>query len=81
MRLLAGGTLPLLLEQGHIKDAVSRLVVEMIKREWPQQWPGLLDELNELCSRGETQTELVLLVLLRLAEDVAVLQVLYSFCR
>ncbi|KAF4520177.1 hypothetical protein B566_EDAN003889 [Ephemera danica] len=78
MRLLANGTLPLMDEKLYIKDGVARLVVEMIKREWPQQWPGLLDELNELCSRGETQTELVLLVLLRLAEDVATLQTLES---
>lgn len=54
---------------------VSRLVVEMMKREWPQQWPGLLEELHLLSKRGPTQTELVLFVFLRIAEDVATLQV------
>ncbi|XP_046395855.1 exportin-5 isoform X3 [Ischnura elegans] len=78
MRLLEVGTEPLLQEQAHIKDALSRIVVEMIKREWPQQWPGLLQELNALCQLGESQTELVLLVFLRLVEDVAVLQTLES---
>lgn len=29
----------------HIKDALSRIIVEMIKREWPQQWTTLLAEL------------------------------------
>ena len=51
-------------------------MVELIKREWPQQWPALLQELDTLCTQGETQTELVMFVLLRLVEDVAVLQTL-----
>lgn len=59
----------------YIKDALSRIIVEMIKREWPQQWTTLLAELSEACSKGEAQTELVLLVFLRLVEDVAILQV------
>ncbi|XP_054713639.1 exportin-5-like [Uloborus diversus] len=54
----------------HIKDAISRIVVEIIKREWPQQWPTLFQELNDLCLKGDAQVELVLLIFLRLAEDV-----------
>lgn len=75
MALVRQGTLPMLEEQPHIKDAISRLVVEMVKREWPQQWPSFLDEMNELCNTGPTQAELALLIFRRLAEDVAVLQV------
>jgi len=56
------------------KDALSRIIVEMIKREWPQQWSDLLPELSQACTKGEAQTELVLLVFLRLVEDVALLQ-------
>lgn len=61
----------------HIKDALARIIVEMIKREWPQQWTTLLEELSEACCKGEreAQTELVLLIFLRLVEDVALLQV------
>lgn len=59
----------------HIKDALSRIIVEMVKREWPQQWTTLLVELSEACTKGEAQTELVLLIFLRLVEDVALLQV------
>ena len=62
----------------HMKDALSRIVVEMVKREWPQQWPGLMSELSQISSLGESQTELVLLVFLRLVEDVHTLQVHYS---
>ena len=60
----------LLTEEAHIKDALSRIVVEMMKREWPQNWPTLMPELNTMSQKGPTQTELVLLVLLRVVEDV-----------
>lgn len=63
----------------HIKDALSRVIVEMIKREWPQQWTTLLVELSDACTKGEAQTELVLLIFLRLVEDVALLQVILFF--
>ncbi|XP_072394417.1 exportin-5 [Diabrotica undecimpunctata] len=75
MKLLSAGGVS---DESHMKDALSRVIVEMVKREWPQQWPGLLGELSDACACGETQTELVLLVFLRLVEDVALLQTLES---
>lgn len=79
MKLLANGVGPAddksLL---HIKDALSRIVVEMIKREWPQQWPTLLGELSAASEKGLSQTELVSLIFLRLVEDVALLQTIES---
>lgn len=74
LELLESGTDPVMTEQAYIKDVLSRIIVEMIKREWPQQWPSLLPELDKICSRGETQTELVLLIFLRLAEDIVIFQ-------
>ena len=62
-------------ETSHLNDALARVIVEMIKREWPQQWPTLLAELSDACSRGHRHTQIVLHVFLRLAEDVAILQV------
>ena len=76
MKLMSSGTGHITAEHLFIKDALARVVVELIKREWPQQWPSLLQELDTLCQQGETQTELVMFVLLRLVEDVAVLQTL-----
>ncbi|XP_026880783.1 exportin-5 isoform X2 [Electrophorus electricus] len=76
MELLKNGTYPILEEESHIKDALSRIVVEMIKREWPQHWPDMLKEMETLTSFGDTQTELVMLILLRLAEDVITFQTL-----
>ncbi|KAB7496234.1 Exportin-5 [Armadillidium nasatum] len=91
MLLLRDGTLDILSEQMYIKDKVlknfyhmlkyyqvSRLIVEMMKREWPQNWPELLEELLRIAVNGETQAELVLFIFLRMAEDVAVLQVVFS---
>lgn len=74
MNLLTSGTNSILHEEAHIKDGMSRIIVEMIKREWPQQWPELLNELSELCNIGETQKELVCLIFLRLVEDIVTLQ-------
>ncbi|GAA6098173.1 exportin-5 [Tachysurus ichikawai] len=76
MEMLTNGTYPILDEESHIKDALSRIVVEMIKREWPQQWPDMLKEMETLTTFGDTQTELVMLILLRLAEDVITFQTL-----
>ena len=42
----------ILSEARHVKDAISRIVVEIAKREWPQHWPSFLTELEGLCSEG-----------------------------
>uniref|UniRef100_A0A665TXJ9 Exportin-5 n=1 Tax=Echeneis naucrates TaxID=173247 RepID=A0A665TXJ9_ECHNA len=76
MQLLSHGTHSILEEESHIKDALSRITVEMIKREWPQHWPDMLKEMEALTSQGEIQTEVVMLILLRLAEDVITFQTL-----
>ncbi|XP_074945316.1 exportin-5 isoform X3 [Phalacrocorax aristotelis] len=76
MGLISNGTQSILEEESHIKDVLSRIVVEMIKREWPQHWPDMLKELDTLSKQGETQTELVMFILLRLAEDVVTFQTL-----
>ncbi|KAK7075731.1 Exportin-5 [Halocaridina rubra] len=74
IKLVLEGTLDLLHEHIFVKDKVSRLIVEMIKREWPQQWPNLVSGLRHIGDKGPTQTELILFVFLRLAEDVVTLQ-------
>ncbi|XP_064601794.1 LOW QUALITY PROTEIN: exportin-5-like [Liolophura sinensis] len=78
LELIAAGTDYILEEQSHIKDGVSRVVVEVVKRSWPQMWPSLLKDLTDLCQLGETQSEIVLSVLLRLVEDVVAFQNLPS---
>ena len=39
-------------EPAHIKEALSWLLVELIKREWPQNWGSLLPKLNNICGFG-----------------------------
>lgn len=48
-----------------IMDGVGKIVVEMIKREWPQQWPTMLQEMETLSSRGPVQLQIIMLVFLR----------------
>ena len=54
--ILLQGTLNILEEENHIKDVLSRIVVEMIKREWPQHWPDMLVELDTLSKQGVCST-------------------------
>lgn len=50
--LVDQGTHSILEEESHIKDVLSRIIVEMIKREWPQHWPDMLKEMEALTSQG-----------------------------
>ncbi|GFW92917.1 exportin-5 [Trichonephila clavipes] len=74
METLASGIGPVNEEEPHIKDAACKIVVEIIKREWPQQWTSLMEELDRLCRLGDTQVELVLLIFSRLADDIVQFQ-------
>jgi len=76
MNIMQNGVKDIIKDPNHIKDAIARNVVEIAKREWPQQWPSFLAELEGLSSKGDAATELVMFVILRLVEDVAVLQTL-----
>ncbi|CAL1527527.1 unnamed protein product, partial [Lymnaea stagnalis] len=68
--LVFQGTKDILEEAQHIKDGVSRVLVELLKREWPQLWDNLFTYFTVFCQNGETQTELILQTLSRLTEDV-----------
>ncbi|XP_071963530.1 exportin-5-like isoform X3 [Antedon mediterranea] len=72
--LIQTGVKDILSEEIFIKDGLSRIMVEMIKKEWPQRWESMLTELDPLAKSGGTQCELVLLILLRLVEDVVAFQ-------
>lgn len=60
---LSQGTQSILEEESHIKDVLSRIVVEMIKREWPQHWPDMLKELDTLSKQGVWNTAVWCLLL------------------
>ncbi|XP_018497195.1 exportin-5 [Galendromus occidentalis] len=66
----------ILSEAPHVKQAICRVVVEIVKREWPQKWPEFMPNLLNLANTGIAQTEIVLLVLLRIVEDVMQLKTL-----
>lgn len=69
------------LQINYLKDALARVVVEMIKREWPQNWPGMLNQLEFSTTLGCCQTETVMLIFLRLIEDVILLQTIDNAAR
>ncbi|CAG0888386.1 unnamed protein product [Cyprideis torosa] len=63
-----------LIREPYIKDGLARILVEIAKREWPQQWPSMLQELSDLCNLGDDQIQVVLLFFTRFAEDISILQ-------
>jgi Exportin 1-like protein len=42
----------MLLEQTYIKEKAATLVVEIAKRDWPQQWEDLLNNLVQISLIG-----------------------------
>lgn len=54
--LIGQGTYGILEEETYVKDGLAKIVVEMVKREWPQQWPSFMNELHELCKHGVSMT-------------------------
>lgn len=57
-------------EPTYLKEAVVKVIVEIIKRSWPQQWDSLFQDLSNLQALGDAQLELVLIILMRLSEDI-----------
>lgn len=78
MELIFSGTKDVSEEEGHIKGVIARIVVELIKLEWPQGWPEMLLDLEILSKKGETQMEMVMIILQRLSEDLVTIQTLPS---
>ncbi|XP_069092402.1 exportin-5-like [Pleurodeles waltl] len=76
MELIFSGIKDVSEEEGHIKGVIARIVVELIKLEWPQGWPEMLLDLEILSKKGETQTEMVMIILQRLSEDLVTIQTL-----
>ncbi|XP_078503581.1 exportin-5-like isoform X2 [Lissotriton helveticus] len=70
MHLIATGLKPVLEEEICIKDGYAHIVVEIIKLKERKTWSDKLVELQTLQSKGALQAEMVMLILLRLSEDV-----------
>ncbi|XP_046847872.1 exportin-5-like [Xenia sp. Carnegie-2017] len=60
----------LLDEPTYLKDAIAKYAVEIMKREWPQNWPDVINQLGDIAQQGPSQLFTVLRTLLFLAEDV-----------
>ncbi|XP_028398480.1 exportin-5-like isoform X2 [Dendronephthya gigantea] len=69
LNLTEGCTSSLLDEPSYIKDAIAKFTVEIMKREWPQNWPDVIKTLSEISQKGPSQLFTVLRTLLFLAEE------------
>ena len=55
------GVQDIVTEQRYIKDGIAKNVVEMAKREWPQNWANMLQEINECAQMGVCNVKLYIL--------------------
>ncbi|KAF5404827.1 hypothetical protein PHET_01666 [Paragonimus heterotremus] len=62
--------IPVSAERKVVSSVLAHLFVYLIKCEWPQHWPSMLDEFFTLGRKGQTQAKLTLNTFLRLYEDV-----------
>ncbi|KAF2070652.1 hypothetical protein CYY_008030 [Polysphondylium violaceum] len=57
-------------EQKFIREKLVTILVEIIKRDWPQRWINLLGSLVDIAKISDTQAELVLLTFGQLPHDI-----------
>ncbi|CAB3983469.1 exportin-5 isoform X2 [Paramuricea clavata] len=69
LHYIQGCTNSLLDEPTYLNDVIAKLTVEIMKREWPQNWPDIIDNLSEISQKGPSQLFTVLRTLLCLAEE------------
>ncbi|KDO30587.1 hypothetical protein SPRG_04488 [Saprolegnia parasitica CBS 223.65] len=56
-------------EPSFIKEKLVKVLADIAKRQFPQRWPDLLEQLLSLWSMGPIQTEIVMLLFRSIAED------------
>ncbi|OQR95927.1 exportin-5, partial [Thraustotheca clavata] len=56
-------------EPSYIKEKIVRVLADIAKRQFPQRWPDLLDQLMQLWQLGSVQVEIVMLLFRSIAED------------
>ncbi|KCV73210.1 hypothetical protein H696_00752 [Fonticula alba] len=70
LSLMRSGTAPLLEEPAYIREKLVQCAADLARRQWPQSWPDLFPQLEELFALGPTQAELSLGVLRCMGQDV-----------
>lgn len=53
----------------YFRNCLCLTLIELIKREWPQNWPSLLSELFEIANKSLEQRDLVLCTFKYIAEE------------
>ncbi|EQC30365.1 hypothetical protein SDRG_11942 [Saprolegnia diclina VS20] len=56
-------------EPSFIKEKLVKVLADIAKRQFPQRWPDLLEQLLSLWSMGPIQAEIVMLLFRSIAED------------
>lgn len=63
LRYASEGVKPFFEEASLVKEKVAALIVAIIKREWPQSMPSLVDNVMQLAALGDVQCEISILTI------------------
>uniref|UniRef100_F1KRF0 Exportin-5 n=1 Tax=Ascaris suum TaxID=6253 RepID=F1KRF0_ASCSU len=64
-----------------LRNAAARCVVAMIEHEWPQNWPELLEQLDQVASISTVHAQLPFIILQRLIENVVTMGTVENVAR
>ncbi|KHN85840.1 Exportin-5 [Toxocara canis] len=64
-----------------LRNAVARCVVAMIEHEWPQNWPELFDQLDQVASISTVHAQQPFTILQRLVENVVTMVTVENIAR
>ncbi|CAF0737343.1 unnamed protein product [Brachionus calyciflorus] len=53
----------------YLKNSMCLVIIELIKREWPQNWPNLMNELFEISNKSIEHKKLIFIILKYISEE------------
>ncbi|PRP76017.1 exportin-5-like [Planoprotostelium fungivorum] len=68
---LMTGVGDILEEPQFVKEKIAQLVVDLVKRDWPQRWPNLFETLKGMTTQGLSQCDMALMVWRAIPEELS----------
>lgn len=53
----------------YLKNSMCLVIIELIKREWPQNWPNLMNDLFEISNKSIEHKKLIFIILKYISEE------------
>jgi exportin-5 len=53
----------------YVKNSMCLVIIELVKREWPQNWPTLINDLFEIATKSNEHKKLIFVIFKYIAEE------------